>query len=206
MQLSFHFQIFKFSHFQIIVMNNPRLATRYAKSLIDLAVEQNQLAAVCNDMKLIQRICKSNPDFVAVLRSPIIKADKKGKIIESITKQQVNPLSSAFINLLVIKGREPNLPEIASAFISQFNKINGILTVKIVTAMPISDEIKNSIIGSVQATASVQKLELETLVDTDLIGGFILETEEKLIDATVLRDLKDVKKQFKDNEYIQKIR
>ena len=91
-------------------MNNPRLATRYAKSIIDLAVEQNQLDTVYNDMKFIMRICKSNPDFVALLRSPIIKPTTKGKIIESITKERVSDLTSSFIKLLVTKTRELNLP------------------------------------------------------------------------------------------------
>ena len=68
-------------------MTNPRLATRYAKSLVDLAVEQNQLDIVYNDMKLITSICKSNPDFVAVLRSPVIKPSTKEKIMEFFPAQ-----------------------------------------------------------------------------------------------------------------------
>ena len=65
-------------------MNNPRLAGRYAKSLLDLAIEQNQLDAVYNDIKFLQAINKSNPDFVAMLKSPVINADKKEKVIQSI--------------------------------------------------------------------------------------------------------------------------
>ena len=69
-------------------MNNPRLAGRYAKSLIDLATELNQVDDVCADIKFIQSICKSNPDFVSVLRSPIIKPDTKEKIIEEANETQ----------------------------------------------------------------------------------------------------------------------
>jgi F-type H+-transporting ATPase subunit delta len=68
-------------------MINPRLATRYAKSIVDLAIEQKQLDTVYADMKFILRICKSNPDFLAVLRSPIIKPTAKGKVIESQRKE-----------------------------------------------------------------------------------------------------------------------
>ena len=121
-------------------MNNPRLATRYAKSIIDLAVEQNQLDVVYNDMKLILSICKTNPDFVTVLRSPIIKPTSKVKIIESITKERVSVLTTAFIKLLVAKIREINLPEIAAAFVDQYNTINNIHKVKITTAVQISEK------------------------------------------------------------------
>ena len=186
-------------------MQNPRLATRYAKSIIDLAIEQGQLEAVYNDMKLITRVCKSNPDFTAVLRSPVIKADKKGKILAATISQQVSKISRAFITLLVTKGRESNLPEIADAFVEQYNTINGISKVKITTAAAVSEEVKQSIIDSMKV-GSNQKIELETVVNEALIGGFVLESEGNLVDVSVLRDLKDIAKQFQNNDYIHKIR
>jgi F-type H+-transporting ATPase subunit delta len=187
-------------------MNNPRLAGRYAKSLVDLATEQNQLEAVYTDMKLLQKLFKTNPDFVSLLRSPIIKADKKQKIILAVTAGHIGKLSDAFIHLLVNKGRESNLPEIADEMITQYNTINGIHKAKITTAAPMSDELKNAIISKVKADGSVDNIELETAVQEDLIGGFVLEMRGNLVDASVLRDLKDVKKQFMNNDYIHKIR
>ena len=187
-------------------MNNPRLATRYAKSIIDLAVEQKQLDTVYNDMKFILRIFKSNPDFVAVLRSPIIKPTSKGKIIESITKERVGALTSAFIKLLVAKTRELNLPEIADAFVDQYNSINNIHKVKITTAIPMSETLKTAILSKVVENTPVGSIDLETVVDENLIGGFILDTAGKSLDASVLKDLKEVKKQFLNNDYLHKLR
>ena len=186
-------------------MLNPRLATRYAKSIIDLSVEQNQLEEVHNDMKLVIKVCKSNPDFVAVLRSPVIKSDKKGKILAATISQQLGKISGGFITLLIKKGRESNLPEIASAFIEQYNEIKGISKVKITTAAPISEEIKNSIIDKVKIVKN-KTIELEAVVDDSLIGGFVLETEGKLVDVSILRDLKDIGKQFDNNDYLHKLR
>ena len=187
-------------------MNNPRLAGRYAKSLIDIAIEQNQLDAVCADIKWLQQDFKSNPEFSAVLKSPIIKPDKKEKIIESVTAEKVSALTSAFIRLLVRKGRELNLSEIVNAFIAQFNKIRNIHQVKITTAVPMSDELKNSIVSKVKASTSLQNLELETAVKDELIGGFVLEMEGNIVDASIQRDLKDIKRQFMDNHYVHKLR
>jgi F-type H+-transporting ATPase subunit delta len=187
-------------------MNNPRLATRYAKSIIDLAVEKNILDVVYNDMKFILRICKSNPDFVAVLRSPIIKPTSKGKIIEAVTKDSVSVLTSAFIRLLIVKTRELNLPEIADAFVDQYNEINNIHKVKIATAVEMSETLKTAILTNVLESTPLASIDLETVVDEALIGGFILETEGRLIDASILKDLKEIKMQFLDNEYLHKIR
>ena len=187
-------------------MTNPRLAGRYAKSLIDLATELNQVDLICADMKFLQRICKSNPDFVALLRSPIIKPGTKEKIIESITTGRVDITTSSFIKLLVRKGRETNLPEIANAYVEQFNTIRNIKQLKITTAVAITDELKNEIVAKVKATTPLQNIEIETVIKEELIGGFVLEMEGTLVDASILRDLKDIKKQFMDNQFIHNIR
>lgn len=187
-------------------MNNPRLAGRYAKSLLDLATEQNQVEAVCNDMRWLNSICKSNHDFAAVLISPIIKSDKKQAIIEAITNGRVTPLTAAFIQLLVRKTRESNLPEIAAAYIDQYNAINNIQRVKITTAAPLADGLKEVIMVNVKNAMPTQNFEIETAVKDELIGGFTLETKGQLVDASILRDLKDIRKQFMDNEYLHKLR
>lgn len=187
-------------------MNNPRLAIRYAKSLIDLAKEKDQLSEVFNDMKFLQGICKSNRDFVALLKSPIIQEDKKNRIIESIITSRVSTLSSLFIKLLGSKNRQSNLPEIVDSYIVQYNELKGIHKVKITTATPLSEQMQNDFINKIKSANDISNIELETAVDEKLVGGFVLEMEGKLVDASILRDLKDVKKQFQNNDYLQKLR
>ena len=187
-------------------MNNPRLAGRYAKSLIDLAIEQNSLEDVYADMKYIRFICKSNPDFVSLLKSPIFTSDKKEKIIESVTLENISRLTSLFLRLLVRKTRENFLPEISESLIEQYNKLKDIHKVKLTTAVPVSSEVHEAIVSKIRKNTPIQNIELETAVDDELIGGFKLEVGDILIDATVLRDLNDVKKQFMSNEYIHRIR
>lgn len=187
-------------------MTNPRLAGRYAKSLLDLAIEQNQTDAIYADMKFLQSICNSNPDFVAVLKSPVIKSDKKEKIIEAVTEKSVSKTTSLFLKLLINKTREYGLVEIVKAFIEQYNKLNDIHQVKITTAVPMSHELQESFLNKIKATTSLKKIELETKVENDLIGGFTLEIGDTLVDASILRELNDVKKQFKNNEYIHSLK
>jgi F-type H+-transporting ATPase subunit delta len=186
-------------------MNNPRIAGRYAKSLIDLAEELDQVDVICTDMRFVQSICKSNPDFVAVLRSPIIKPGTKEKIIKAITESSVNVTTISFIRLLIQKGRENNLPEIASAYIDQVNLLKGIHQLKITTAVPISEAVKDEIVAKVKSSSPYKNIEIETVIKEELIGGFLLEMEGTLVDASILRDLNDIKKNFMDNEYIHKI-
>ena len=187
-------------------MNNPRLAARYAKSLLDLAIEQNKLEEVYADMKFLSSVSDSNADFVAILKSPVIATQKKEKIIESITQGRVSDVTLLFIRLLMRKTRESNLPQIVKAFIEQYNKLKNIHPVKITTAVPISQELKDAIVAKIKLDPELQNIELKEYVQESLIGGFKLELGDLLVDATISHDLHDIKKQFLNNEYIHKLR
>lgn len=187
-------------------MQNPRLAARYAKSLIDLATEKDQLDAVYADMLYLKDLCKVSKEFVALLKSPIISGDKKQQVLDAVTKDKIGPLTATFNQLMVRKGREEYLPEIVTAFIDMYNTIKGIHKVKLTTAQPVSDELKKSIVDKFTSTTTLQHIELESVVNEALVGGFVLEFNNTLVDASILRDLKDIKKQFMDNSYIHKIR
>jgi F-type H+-transporting ATPase subunit delta len=187
-------------------MQNPRLASRYAKSLLDLTVEQNSLDSTLKDMQTIDRVCKTSHDFTNMLRSPIINADKKHSIITAIFGNSISALSNAFVSLLINKGRESNLPEIAEAFVSQYNVMKNIKTVKLTTAVAVDDKVKNNILEKVLSGMPNNAVELETVVDEKLIGGFVLEMEDKLFDASVRKNLLEFRTAVLDNSYISQLR
>lgn len=187
-------------------MSNPRLADRYAKSLIDLSNERNQLDLVRTDMLYIHALCKASREFLNMLRSPIIKADQKEKMLVAVINEKVSELTAVFSNLLVRKGRERDLPEIANAFISQYNALKGIHQVKLTTAVPVSEELRKSIEANVQKANNFTTVELETAVNEKLIGGFVLEFNNKQVDASIAFDLREIKKQFIQNQFVPNIR
>jgi len=187
-------------------MQNPRLADRYAKSLVDLAQEKNQLETVYADMKYLQAVCKQSREFTNLLRSPVINSDIKEKIVSAVISKNVGELSAGFIHLLVKKGRESILPEIAFSVIEHYNEIKGIHIVKLTTATEASEALKTSVINKIKADTPFQLIELETVVNEKLIGGFQLEYNGNLVDASIARDLRDIQKQFEKNIYVPNIR
>lgn len=187
-------------------MPNPRLADRYAKSLVDFATEKGQLDTVKADMEYIVAVCKSSRDFSNMLKSPIIKVDQKEKIINAIIKGKISELAVAFITLLVKKGREADLSEISNAFVAQYNSLKGIHKVKLTTATAISNEVKDAIANKVKAAGNFKSVELETITNEKIIGGFVLEFDNRLVDASVAHDLREIKKQFSQNQYIHNLR
>jgi F-type H+-transporting ATPase subunit delta len=187
-------------------MQSPRLAGRYAKSLLDIAQEQGQLETVYEDMLTLQSITSNSRDFVMLLRSPVVTADKKNKVITAVTEGKISPLTATFVKLLVSKAREGVLSEIIPAFIQQYKKFKNIHILKLTTAAPVSDALKNEIVNRVRQTSDMQNIELEATVDNSLIGGFTLQAGDKLIDASISYDLKQIAKQFENNDFIYRVR
>src|SRR6185437_12905051 len=135
-------------------MNNPRLAQRYAKRLIDIATELNQLDAVRNDIVFLKSVVDNSRDFVLMLNSPIINPDKKYKIIKAITNGKISKITDAFLKLLCNKNREANLPGVITSFIEQYNAIRGLHTAKLTTAAAISKELIDSFVAKIKASTS----------------------------------------------------
>jgi len=187
-------------------MRNPRLASRYAKSLIDLAVEKEQLEQVYNDMLYLQQLTKVSREFLNLLRSPIVSSEKKIIAIDAVVSKNVSAMTDAFARLLVNKNREGELPEIIDAFVEQYKQKKGVHTVKLTTAVAVSDAIKNQLVDQVKKTSGLQNIELETTVDPNIIGGFVLQTGDKLVDASVAYDLKQIARQFENNDFVYKMR
>jgi F-type H+-transporting ATPase subunit delta len=188
------------------MLPNPRLAARYAKSILDLSLERGQLEDVYKDMLFLHETCRSSREFVNFLHSPVIKPDKKGKIIDAILGGKISLLTMAFIKLLLHKERESYLPEIASAFVGQYKTYKGIRTVKLTTAVAVDEDVKKAILQKVQAGHDGQQVELDTAVREELIGGFILEVGDNMVDASIAHELNNIRKQFQNNDFIYKIR
>jgi F-type H+-transporting ATPase subunit delta len=174
--------------------------------MIDLSQEKGQLEEVFNDMQFLQKIVKENRDLLVLLRSPVITADKKLKVMESVTTGRVTEISGLFTKLFITNGRESSLPEVITSFIQQYKELKHIHTVKLTTATPISTDLKNAFIEQIRKTSPIQNIELEARVDEKIIGGFVLQAGDQLIDASVAYDLKEVAKQFRNNDFIYNIR
>jgi F-type H+-transporting ATPase subunit delta len=183
-------------------MLNPRLASRYAKSLIDISIEHNCLEDILQDMQLVNTICQQNSDFVAMMRSPIIKADKKTSIIDAIFSSKVTKLSNSFFKLLINKGREQNIDEIATAFIAQYRHYKNMRFVKLTTASAVHTSVVETLQAKLSNLFAGSSIHIETAIDPSLLGGFVLDMGDKQMDASVARDLNDIKKQFSKNYYV----
>jgi F-type H+-transporting ATPase subunit delta len=184
-------------------MAGTRVASRYVKSLLSLAVEKKALEAVHEDMKLFADVCEQNRALVAMLNSPIIKHDKKRAVLEKIFRGKVNDLTMAIIEILTKKNREPLLPAIAEEFHNAYNDYKGVGKATITSSVPLDKALRTEIEGIVRKLSNLKQIELHEKVDKDLIGGFILNVGDQQIDASIQSKLKSLKVKFSENPYIK---
>ena len=189
-------------------MSVSRIAYRYARSLIELAEEGNKLDRILKDVEMIQALLR-NRDLRNLLKSPIIDADKKSRILKQVLDGRLDTLTMSFIMLLLKKQREAFLKDIINSFVKQYKQIRNIHELKIRTAQKLSEQEIDRLLQKLRELGVFLEgtVEIEQKVDESLIGGFILEYRDFIYDATVSRQLDTMRrKQFQGNLYRSMIR
>lgn len=176
-------------------MSVSLVASRYAKSLIELAKEKNVLEPVYQDMLLFKDTADKNRGLMLALKSPVVRHEKKLGILKSLFESRVNPVTYAIFNIITRKNRESILDEIANEFIKSYNTFNGIQYATVTSSTPLTDELRKQIAGLVTSSTG-KKVELAEKVDSSLIGGFVLRIDDRQIDASLRSRLNELKLQL----------
>jgi F-type H+-transporting ATPase subunit delta len=173
-------------------MSESTVALRYAKSLIDLAQEQKVLEAVYQDMLFFAKVADENRGLMLALKSPVVRHDKKLAILEGVFKKNVHPVSYTIFNIITQKNREAIMNSIATEFVKLYDERKGIVKAHITSSMPLTAELRKQFIKIV-ADATGNTVELEEKVDEKLIGGYILRVGDRQVDASIRKQLNDLK-------------
>ncbi|MCG8576751.1 MAG: ATP synthase F1 subunit delta [Flavobacteriales bacterium] len=169
-------------------MKGSKVASRYAQSLLDLAVERNVLDKINGDMKSLASVCRESKDLQNLLKSPIVNSDMKIKAFNEIFGKSMDEMSLGFVKLIVKNKRGAILSQIAESFTSLYKEHNNILEVTVVSAKALENTVKDKILARVQENHS-GTIELTEEVDEALIGGFVVKMGDKQIDSSIARQL-----------------
>ena len=182
-------------------MRNTRATSRYAKSLLELAKEQNTLELCKTDMASVVSLCHNSRELVLLLKSPVVKTYKKLAIIAEVFVG-CSPLVLSFINLITKKKREALLLDVAQGFLDLYKIDQGIESATLTTAVALDEDTRKQILDFIKKQG-VSQVDLTEHVDESLIGGAILRLGDKQLDASVARQIKDLKLSFNKNLYIK---
>ena len=182
-------------------MRNVIVASRYAKSLLLLASEKGVEGTTYEDMKLVADTCDESRDLELLLKSPVVKSDKKIQILNSIFKGKLNELSLKFLDLITNNKREGFLHDIAIEYQEQYKAKHAIITATVTTATGLDDDMKSAVLKLIKGSGN-SEVELIQRIDKDLIGGLILRIGDQQYDGSLQRRLSDLKQEFGNNTYI----
>jgi F-type H+-transporting ATPase subunit delta len=181
------------------------VAYRYARSLMELAQEKGVLAGVHEDMRLVGSTCAANRELVVLLNSPVVKADKKDRVLDQVFAGKVGQLTATFMGILVRKGRERLLPDVAQAFSELYKISKNIVVAHVSSAVPLSAGARAKVLAIAEKQHPGKSIELVEKVDPALIGGVTIRIGDELYDGTVSRRLADLRREFSKNPYIPAI-
>jgi F-type H+-transporting ATPase subunit delta len=186
-------------------MRDIKVASRYAKSLLKIAIEENSLADIHNDMVLVNDVCINNKELRLLFHSPIIKSDKKTAIMNEIFGGKISKISNSFIAIIISKKRESLIGDIASSFIETYKTHKNIKTAQVTSAIPLSKDQKDKVIAILKSSNNTESVDLEEIVDPAIIGGMIVRVGDKQVDESIKRKLTNLEMEFDDNLYISEL-
>ncbi|MDX5477311.1 MAG: ATP synthase F1 subunit delta [Cyclobacteriaceae bacterium] len=184
-------------------MSDIKVASRYAKALIELAVEKNQLEEVSRDVNQLLEIASENRDLVLLLNSPIINSDKKHNVLKALFEKTGNAITLSFFDIVTRKNRSNVLMSTAKEFKRQYNQHMGIQSAEVTTTFPLTDDLKKKFVEIVKEISGLDKVELTEKINKDLIGGFVLKVNDKLWDDSISGKLRQMKLHFAQRYFVK---
>ncbi len=186
-------------------MADMRAARRYAKSILDLGIEKRSADKINADMGVIKEALK-HKDLMRLVKSPIIKADKKISIFKAIFGESLDKVTMTFLELVTTKGREKVLPQMVQSFEQQYQAFKKVSSVKVTTASPMTEDVMTQIKATLLASnITADSVDIVSTVNPELIGGFIIEIGDKLYDASIAHKINKLKKGFLDNTSVNAV-
>lgn len=182
-------------------MSEQRAASRYAKSMLDLAQERGNLDQVKQDMDLFAKTLEQNRDLRLLLRNPIVKHDKKLAILRAIFGGKVSEVTEKFFTIITQHNRESALEWVATEFQSQYETLRGIQVAQVTTATPLNAILRHEMTKLVREQTGHQTVTLTEKVDPELIGGFVLRVGDRQIDDSVRSRLNKLRNTFKETSH-----
>ena len=185
-------------------MADIKAASRYVKSLLNLAVDKGVLDQVHSDMIAFDKVLSENRPLITMLRSPIIKHYKKKNILDALFRGRFNDLTLSFFRIITEKNRERLLPLIATEFHNAYNEHQGVGKASVVTAVPLDKDLREELLAVAKKVVGKSKVELTEEVDPTIIGGFILNAGSQQIDSSIKHKLRVLQLSFNNNTQLNK--
>lgn len=180
-------------------MNTGIIATRYATALLKLVDETGSGDVVAAQVQVIEKALDEVPEFRRAVDDPAVSVVRKISLFEAALKDSMAQELRKFLELLIRNGRIGDVRLIFTTFINEYYRSRHIKRARLVVADSALLDLGSTLESRLRDLVDKQtgcELLLETKVDPSLIGGFVFEVEDMILDASVSRQLDVIRHQF----------
>lgn len=171
-----------------------KIAAPYARALFDFSVEKNIMHQITADFQNLEIFLDESPELTEYLNNPIVSKDAKAAVLTKTLKSQVNTETFKFLMVLVNRERINLLKSVISSYLELVYETASIKMIEVSTAFPFANLQKNTLIQKLKELTNAREIRLVITVDSSLIGGFLIQTESKVIDFTIKNQLQKLAK------------
>ena len=167
----------------------------YAEAMFQLCEERGIIRQASEELETVGAVFEQNPDFVKVLRSPLVDMEEKKKLLENVFAGQLSDTAADFLCVVTEKGRADCVPDICREFKALWYRQQNIIEVSVTTAMPLSEALEQKLHRKLEETLGKTVI-MHTAVDKALIGGIIVKYDNTELDSSVRGRLDRLKSQI----------
>ena len=178
-----------------MTQHHSTLALTYAQSLLELANEQGQTAAVANDVDALGQILEQHSEFLDFLKSPGISNEERSGAISKTFGGRLSVLLERFLHLMSERGRLGVLPQVLEAFEHLLDQQLGKVEVDVTVAEKLSEDELEAVRKRV-STALGKEAVIHQYVDAEIIGGIVLRVGDQVVDASIRRQLEAMRRKL----------
>ena len=175
-------------------MASTRAAIRYAKAILEIAIDKSAEKAVSDDMFSVATTLQNNLELSTFIQNPTIKVEVKESALLAIFAD-VNQVTKSLFHLLFENKRFEILEAVATEYNKVFDEMNGVETATVITAIAMTPELEAKVLAKI-ATFSDKKITIKNTIDESIIGGFILRIGDKQYNASVANRLQVLKREL----------
>ena len=157
----------------------------YGDALFELAVEENRIDSLTEEIEVVRAVLKENRDFEKILMHPEIPKEKKLQAVEDVFKGRISDALTGFMTIVVTKGRYDELQNIFAYFIARVKEYKKIGVAEVISAVPLREQQRQKVKQKLLDTTSYETMEIDYKVDEGLIGGMTIRIGGRVVDSTI---------------------
>ncbi len=173
-------------------MSNYSITSRYSLALQEMAEEKNIYSSVVENVELVFASLQGSRELRNYLSTPIISEQKKMELLEAVFTNYISEDVLNFMKFVVKKGRINLLKDILSDFLKKRDEKENITDVVLKSTYKL-DETQSEVVKNQLEKFSGKKIRFSNRVDESIIGGYIAEINDVIVDASVKRQLEKIK-------------